>query len=231
MNKVSPETGINSPSLKFFLWRDFYIGVHEGLLILLAVTAGMMALGGSSQSLLVVCTLIWIIVSVFHGIGAYFTEMNTGNHFQETLQQSQKARTDELNHAEKFLSNLNLDAEIRKIAADELQQEEELWWNFTSRYDLGEKKRSRKDALLNAVFLAFSCLVGGIIPIVLYYTTQHAKHQLSTYGIVGLTLLGIIGWIKSRYSGIHPILGALRSVVLGAIAAGLAYGIGTIFKV
>lgn len=81
-------------------------------------------------------------------------------------------------------------------------------------------------------FVAFVVL--GLVPLLSYvadtFVAGTIPHQ---FGIsVGLTLLAfiIIGFLKSNVAKTSKIRGVLETVVLGAIAAGAAYGLGVVLE-
>jgi VIT1/CCC1 family predicted Fe2+/Mn2+ transporter len=48
--------------------------------------------------------------------------------------------------------------------------------------------------------------------------------------IVTLLCLFIFGFFKSRMTGINPWLGAIRVMIIGAVAAGAAFAVAKIFE-
>jgi vacuolar iron transporter family protein len=48
--------------------------------------------------------------------------------------------------------------------------------------------------------------------------------------IVTLICLFIFGYFKSRMTGVHPLKGALKVMLIGAVAASAAYGVAKIFE-
>ena len=45
-----------------------------------------------------------------------------------------------------------------------------------------------------------------------------------------ITLLFVFGWFKSKITGVHPWWGAFKVMLIGAAAAGAAFGVAKLFS-
>ena len=50
------------------------------------------------------------------------------------------------------------------------------------------------------------------------------------FALVTLVALGVFGWGKSRVTGLDPLRGALQTMLVGGLAAGVAYGIARVIS-
>lgn len=91
------------------------------------------------------------------------------------------------------------------------------------RYELGLEKPLDNRATRSAITIGFSYIVGGIIPLSPYFFI--ANSQMALYYSIGITLicLFVFGYFKSKVTGQPPVSGALKVVVIGALAAAAAF--------
>jgi predicted membrane protein (TIGR00267 family) len=91
------------------------------------------------------------------------------------------------------------------------------------RYELGLEEPNANRATKSAITIGFSYIVGGIIPLSPYLIINEAQQAL--YYSCGVTLicLFIFGYFKSKMTGQPALSGAIKVVVIGALAAGAAF--------
>jgi predicted membrane protein (TIGR00267 family) len=94
------------------------------------------------------------------------------------------------------------------------------------RYELGLEKPDANRARKSALTIGASYIVGGLIPLLPYVFIRTDKHlALLVSLVVTLLALFVFGFFKSKVTGQPPISGAFRTMIIGAIAAGAAFGI------
>ncbi|WP_413667933.1 VIT1/CCC1 transporter family protein [Mucilaginibacter sp. Mucisp86] len=94
---------------------------------------------------------------------------------------------------------------------------------FMMRYELGLEEPDANRATQSAITIGISYIVGGIIPLSPYFIIHEAQEAL--YYSCGVTIicLFIFGYFKSKMTGQHALSGALKVVIIGALAAGAAF--------
>jgi VIT1/CCC1 family predicted Fe2+/Mn2+ transporter len=71
--------------------------------------------------------------------------------------------------------------------------------------------------------IGLAYIVGGIVPLSAYFFT-HAPHDGLIYSsAITVICLVIFGYYKSKATGQPPVKGALRTTLIGVIAAAAAY--------
>ena len=98
------------------------------------------------------------------------------------------------------------------------------------KYELGLKKPEPKRATKSALNIGLSYVVGGFVPLSPYFFVQSPIEGLKISAIVTLICLFVFGWFKSKITGINPWSGALRVMLIGAAAAGAAFGIAKLLE-
>ena len=66
-------------------------------------------------------------------------------------------------------------------------------------------------------------MVGGLIPLVPYMVMANARSALLVSSVVTVLALVVFGYVKSMFLGLAPVRGALQTVLVGSLAAGVAY--------
>jgi len=93
------------------------------------------------------------------------------------------------------------------------------------RHELGLSKPDAKRAGKSAFNIGISYVVGGLIPLTPYFFVKDALNGLELSAIITLVCLFIFGYFKSKLTGINPIAGGLKVMLIGAAAAATAFGI------
>ncbi|HWJ28023.1 MAG TPA: VIT1/CCC1 transporter family protein, partial [Flavisolibacter sp.] len=70
----------------------------------------------------------------------------------------------------------------------------------------------------------------GLVPLSPYFFTNDPLTGLKFSVIVTLLCLFAFGWFKSKLTGIRPFTGALRVMLIGAMAAAAAFGVAKFFE-
>jgi VIT1/CCC1 family predicted Fe2+/Mn2+ transporter len=82
-----------------------------------------------------------------------------------------------------------------------------------------------KRVLKSALNIGVSYIVGGMIPLSPYFMVEDGITGLKYSAVVTLICLFIFGYFKSKLTGTSPWAGAVRVMIIGAIAASCAFGI------
>src|SRR5688572_3597829 len=98
------------------------------------------------------------------------------------------------------------------------------------KYELGLDKPDPKRASKSALNIGLSYVVGGLVPLSPYFFLDSPLEALKISALVTLVCLFIFGYFKSRFTGVHPIGGALKVTLIGAVAAAAAFGVAKLFE-
>ena len=97
------------------------------------------------------------------------------------------------------------------------------------RFELGLEEPHKGRASQSAVTIAVSYIAGGLIPL-LPYMLATADHALLISVVITLTALLVFGGIKGRLTGAETTRSALQTVLIGGLAAGVAYALAKLFN-
>ena len=209
--------------------KDIVIGMADGLTVPFALAAG---LSGAVKDvhLIIIAGLAEIAAgSIAMGLGGYLAGKTEQDHYQSELRREydeiEKVPQVEREEVREFFEGLGLSKQVQEQATDELIKDKDRWADFMMKYELGLEKPDPKRAHKSGFNIGASYIVGGMIPLSPYFFVEDGITGLQYSAFVTLICLFIFGYFKSKLTGTSPIAGAIRVMIIGAIAAGCAFGI------
>ena len=103
------------------------------------------------------------------------------------------------------------------------------WVDWMMRFELGLEAPDPKRAPRSAATIAASYIVGGLVPLTPYILIASAREALQYSVIATLIALVVFGYVKGRFTGSQPVKSAIRTTLIGGLAAGAAYGLAKAF--
>ncbi|MES1224622.1 MAG: VIT1/CCC1 transporter family protein, partial [Bacteroidota bacterium] len=136
----------------------------------------------------------------------------------------------EIAETKEFFANIGLSEEIQNKATEEIAQDKDKWVDFMMKYELGLGKPDPKRARNSALNIGLSYIAGGLVPLTPYFFVTHPLDGLKLSVEFTLICLFIFGYFKSKVTGINPWAGAVRVMLIGALAAGAAFAVAKLFE-
>jgi VIT1/CCC1 family predicted Fe2+/Mn2+ transporter len=207
--------------------RDIVIGMSDGLTVPFALAAGLS--GAVNSSGIVVTAGIAEIVagSIAMGLGGFLAGRTEADHYHAELKREYEEveRVPEQEKAEvkEVFADFGLSPALQDQIADEMARDKDKWVDFMMRYELGLEKPQANRATQSAVTIGVSYVVGGIIPLSPYFFIHDSQMALYYSCAVTMVCLFVFGYFKSRVTGQPAIAGALKVLVIGALAAAAAF--------
>ena len=213
---------------------DIVIGMSDGLTVPFALAAGLSG-AVSSTGIIIIAGIAEIAAgSIAMGLGGYLAGKTEIDHYNSELKREyrevEQVPEKEKEEVREFFENLGLSEDIQKQAVEEIAKDKQKWVDFMMKYELGLDKPDPKRATKSAMNIGLSYVVGGLVPLSPYFFINTPVEALKISVVVTLICLFIFGYFKSRMTGIHPWAGALRVMLIGAVAAGAAFGVAKIFQ-
>jgi VIT1/CCC1 family predicted Fe2+/Mn2+ transporter len=214
--------------------RDVVIGMSDGLTVPFALAAGLTGAVASS-SIIVIAGIAEIVAgSIAMGLGGYLAGKTEQDHFNSELkreyQEVEKVPEMEKKEVKDFFENLGLSEEVQLKATEEISKDKKQWVDFMMKFELGLAKPDPKRATKSALNIGLSYAVGGIIPLSPYFFIDDSREALKFSVVATLICLFIFGYFKSKITGIPAFSGALKVMLIGALAAAAAFGVALFFK-
>ena len=96
--------------------------------------------------------------------------------------------------------------------------------DFVMQFELGLEKPDPKRALVSAATIAGAYLAGGLILLAPYFIFPPLRALLVSVAFT-LVALFLFGFVKGHFTGAPPVRSALRTALVGGLAAAAAFGI------
>ena len=207
--------------------RDVVIGMADGLTVPFALAAG---LSGAVQNtrLIVIGGLAEIAAgSIAMGLGGYLAARGDAEHYEQERAREER-EIKEIPEEEKaevslVFQNYGLTAHQSTPIVEALSHHPKAWVDFMMRFELGLEEPDPRRAITSAATIACSYIAGGLIPLLPYILLENVSKGLVLSAIVTLIALTVFGYVKGRYTGIHPLRSALQTSVIGGLAAGAPF--------
>lgn len=215
---------------------DIVIGMSDGLTVPFALAAGLSgAVGNEHLSLIWIAGLAEIAAgSIAMGLGGYLAGKTEMDHYNAELRREyeevERVPDRERDEVREFFSHLGLSQDVQDKAVEEMTRDKDKWVDFMMKYELGLDKPDPQRARKSAFNIGASYVVGGLIPLSPYFFVSDGLQGLKISALITLCCLFIFGYFKSKLTGVHPLGGALRVMVIGALAAGCAFAVARLIQ-
>ena len=189
------------------LLRDVVIGMSDGLTVPFALAAGLSGAVDKS-SIIVIAGIAEIAAgSIAMGLGGYLAGKTEQDHYRSEVKREYD--------------------EVENLRHKEIDKDR--WVDFMMKYELGLEKPDPKRATKSALNIGISYAAGGIIPLSPYFFIESSAEALKVSAVATLLCLFIFGFFKSKMTGVNPFWGALKVMLIGAVAAAAAFGVAKLF--
>ncbi|HHY56043.1 MAG TPA: iron transporter [Chloroflexi bacterium] len=209
--------------------RDIVIGMSDGLTVPFALAAGISG-AVAATNIVVTAGLAEIAAgAISMGLGGYLAARTDREHY-ETERQREEDETYQMPDAEReevaqILREYGLsDAELQPVV-NTLSNNRKQWVDFMMRFELGLEEPDPRRATRSALTIAFSYIAGGFVPLSPYILISDIQTALLVS--IGVTLLAlfVFGFVKGRFTGIHPFRSAVQTILVGGLAAAVAFAL------
>ena len=207
--------------------RDIVIGMADGLTVPFALAAGMA--GAVSQTSIICIAGIAEVTAgaVAMGLGGYLAARGEAEHYgnerlreEREIVEKPKAEREEI---VEIFQQYGVAAEECAGVVAALERQPQAWVDFMMRFELGLEKPEPHRALASARNIALAYVVGGMVPLTPYFFSTSISQALRWSVVFTLLALLVFGYIKGRFSGSRPGRSAVQTMLVGGLAAGVAF--------
>ena len=214
--------------------RDGVIGMSDGLTGPFALAAGLTGAVANS-SIVVIAGIAEIVAgSIAMGLGGYLAGKTEQDHYNSELKREyeevERIPEMEKKEVQDFFENLGLSKEVQLKATEEIATDKKQWVDFMMKFELGLETPDPQRAKKSALNIGLSYAVGGIIPLSPYFLIEDSREALKFSIVATLICLFVFGYFKSKITGVPVLAGALKVMLIGALAAAAAFGVALLFK-
>ncbi len=216
------------------LLKDIVIGMSDGLTVPFALAAGLSG-AVDSTGLIVIAGLAEVAAgSIAMGLGGYLAGRTEMDHYNSELRREydevERLPEREKEEVREFFEDLGLSTQVQQQAVAELTKDKDRWVEFMMKHELGLEKPDEKRARKSAFNIGMSYVLGGLIPLLPYFFVTNTFEGLKISACITLVCLFLFGYFKSKMTGIPPITGALKVMLIGAVAAAAAFAIAKVIE-
>jgi VIT1/CCC1 family predicted Fe2+/Mn2+ transporter len=209
--------------------RDVVIGMSDGLTVPFALAAGLSGAVANTK-LVIIAGLAEIAAgSIAMGLGGYLAARTDSEHYHAEEEREYREIVElpdvEEREVAEVIEGYGLTPEQAAPVVAAIRSEPKRWVEFMMRYELGLERPDPGRAVRSATTIAGSYVVGGMIPLSPYFVSNTVIQGLWVSLVVTLIALFVFGYVKGRLTGIHPLRGGIRTVIIGGLAAGAAFGL------
>jgi VIT1/CCC1 family predicted Fe2+/Mn2+ transporter len=212
---------------------DIVLGMSDGLTVPFALSAGLSSALGDNHLITTAGIAEIVAGCIAMGLGGYLAGKTEAEHYDSELQREYQEveSMPEKEEAEikEILAEYNISPSVQDTFVKDLQKDKTKYVEFMMRFELGLERPDDNAALKSGIIIGLAYVVGGMIPLSSYFFTSTPYQGLFYSCIITATVLFIFGFIKSKVIGQNPIKGALRVLIVSALAAGAAYYIASLF--
>jgi len=215
--------------------RDVIIGLSDGITVPFALTAGISGAVIGGNSIIITAGIAEICAgSIAMGLGGFLSAKTEEEHYYSELAREKREIVELYDHEKQEVRDIfaayGLSKDTQDTVADEIAKDEAKWVEFMMRYELGLEQPDTTRARRSAMNIAFSYIIGGLIPLLGYVFTDTPQNGLRDSSIFTILCLIIFGYLKSKFTGQDPVTGALKTTAIGILAASAAFGIAYLFN-
>ena len=209
--------------------RDIVIGMADGLTVPFALAAGLTG-AVDHNSIIITAGIAEICAgSIAMGLGGYLAGQTEIEHYDSELKREYREIKEfyetEKREVREVFADYGLSEQSQHLIADELAKDENKWVEFMMKFELGLEKPNAKRARNSALNIGVAYIVGGIVPLSAYFFTNTPPDGLLYSSVITILCLFIFGYLKSKFTGQPPLSGAIKTTLIGLIAAAAAFGI------
>jgi predicted membrane protein (TIGR00267 family) len=216
------------------LLRDIVIGMSDGLTVPFALAAGLSGAVDSTGVIIIAGIAEIAAGSIAMGFGGFLAGKTEQDHYNSELKR-EYWEVDNLPDKEEqevrvFFESLGLSKEVQSKAVTELTKDKDRWVDFMMKYELNLDKPDPRRARKSAFNIGVSYIVGGLVPLSPYFFVNSTQQGLIISVIITLICLYVFGFFKSKLTGVNPITGGFKIMLIGALAAGAAFAIAKLIE-
>jgi VIT1/CCC1 family predicted Fe2+/Mn2+ transporter len=211
--------------------RNVIFGSNDGLVSVLALVTGVAAGTGDSRTVIIAGLAGLVGGALSMATGAYLSvksEMELqGAEIEREREEIRTMPEEERAELEAIYRVKGLKPDEANRMAERVTRNEEQWLDVQVREELGFAPERVENPRFALVASGASFAVGGIVPVVPFLLP--IAPTLATWIAVGASLatLFLFGALKTLVTGVSWFRSGLEMMLIGAVSAGITYGIGS----
>ncbi len=207
--------------------RDVVLGMSDGLTVPFALAAGVSGAVHRSLVVLVAGFAELAAGAISMGLGGYLAAQSDVDVYHRARRQEQRevveVPDEERQEVRDILRDYGLKGATLESAVGALTSNAETWVEFMMREEHGLSRPEPQEHVRSGTTIGLSYLAGGVVPLLPYFLPVALPVALRLSAALTLLVLFAFGWLKGRLIGTAPARSALQAVLVGGLAAGVAF--------
>ena len=222
--------------------KEIVYGGTDGIITTFAVVSGFSGanLGSQALDLTLITVLIFGLANLIAdgasmGLGSFLSLRSEKkvyeDFYQKELHETEVSLDEEIEETELILYEQGFDKKDSKLLSEIFSKNKRFWIKFMVQHEGGLDDAENTNPSLSATITFFSFLFFGFIPLIPYVLgSELSFSNLFVYSILSTILsLAVLGFVRALVSKSSYIISIFETVILGAVASFLAYGVGYLF--
>ncbi|MCI1754216.1 MAG: VIT1/CCC1 transporter family protein [Flavobacteriales bacterium] len=209
------------------LIKDIVIGMADGLTVPFALAAGLSGAVHSNDIIITAGVAEIVAGSIAMGLGGYLAGRTDVEHYDSELKREfaevEVVPEKEKQEVREVLAEYGISPALQHEVAEELSRDKKQWVDFMMKFELNMEKPDALRARKSAFNIGASYIAGGTVPLLGYFVTDTPEQGLLISSIVTVSFLFIFGYVKTKFTGGNPLQGAMKTMLIGVLAAGAAF--------
>ncbi len=215
---------------------EFVYGGIDGCVTTFAVVAGAVGAGLESAIIIILGFANLLADGFAMSIGAYLSSKSERENYEKhrniEMWETEHMPEHEREEVREIFAAKGFEGELLEQAVEVITADREQWVDTMMTDELGMMKNQKSPFTIGGVTFG-SFLLVGLVPLLVYvwdFISPLSKNLfLYASVLTGLGFVGV-GWLKSYVTQSSRMKGILETLVLGAIAATVAYFVGDILE-
>ncbi|HUY40120.1 MAG TPA: VIT1/CCC1 transporter family protein [Candidatus Dormibacteraeota bacterium] len=209
--------------------RDIVLGMSDGLTVPFALAAGISGAIAASHIVITAGVAELAAGGISMGLGGYLAARTQHDFYtsEERREREEVTNVPDVERAEiaEIFQRYGLEGDALERAVEAITSDHDRWVDFMMRFELGLEKPIAGRDLRSALTIGGAYVVGGVVPLIPYVLIPRTDGAFPVSAIVTAVALLVFGIFKGRFTGVRPLQAALQTVVVGGIAAAVAFAL------
>ena len=209
--------------------RDIVLGVSDGLTVPFALAAGLSGAVTDNFIVFLAGVADMLAGGIAMGLGGYLSEKSHAEIYRKELERErfevERVPEQEQREVREIWKARGYDGAELEQLVEAIIRDRKRWVEFMMREELGLMEPAPGAALKTSLTIGMSYVVGALVPLFPFLLPLAVHQALLVSTATTLTTLFLVGMLKARYTGGVGWRNGFETLLIGAAAAGAAYGL------
>jgi len=212
--------------------RDLILGFNDGLVSVYAIVAGVVAAGLATREVAIAGIAATVAGAISMGLGEYLSTKSQTEYYAAEAQRERdhirKYPQLERQEVHEMLEAKDYPPELVPRIADHIVADEDRFVDFMMREEFGVGEESERSPFIAMGLVMVAFVVGAAAPLLPFLFGIGGTTGLVASSVLALGGLFAAGAGRGKVSGLKPWKSGIEMAALGAVAALITYGVGTL---